>query len=101
MNENVGPINGVKYRHCLAWRNSAGNGHACFDMCIEAQRLACNAQQADDGKRCRQCDKVKLVKPIKATFREVKGNFSCTEVDLEFCSESCAAAYGAGKERLK
>jgi hypothetical protein len=94
-------VDGKSYRKCLAWRNSAGNGHACLDMCIEAQRLACNAQQEDDGKRCSQCDNVKLANPVKATFRRGDERFCCTEFDVEFCSEACAAAYGTGKERLK
>jgi hypothetical protein len=98
---NINPVNGTRYRNCLSWRVSAGNGHACLDMCIEDQRLACNAQQEDDGKRCNQCDKVKLVNPISASFRQESAGFCCTEVNVEFCSEACAAAYGVGKKRLK
>ena len=95
-------INGEKYRHCLAWRAVAGNGHACFDMCSKPQREACEDQQMADGKRCRGCERVQLTNPVVATFKKVfSDSFCCTEVDVEFCSEECAAAYGAGKERLK
>ena len=41
-------INGENYRHCIAWHFVAGNGAACFDMCKEEQRKACQEQQEKD-----------------------------------------------------
>ncbi len=47
---------GNKYKQCLAWSFIAGNGHACFDMCSEEQRNACEKQQEEDNNAAKQTD---------------------------------------------
>jgi len=97
---------GNRYKKCLAWHNSAGHGHACFEMCQEDQRTACSYQQTEDRKLCSQCHNIRTA-TVKASFSTplnpqkyggLKGAFE--EYDKEFCSEACAATYGVGKERL-
>ena len=40
--------NGEAYKHCIAWHQVAGCNHACFDMCSQEQRMACETEQRVD-----------------------------------------------------
>jgi hypothetical protein len=41
-------IDGDRYKQCIAWSFIAGNNYACFEMCCEEQRNACEKQQDED-----------------------------------------------------
>ena len=41
-------LNGEAYRHCIAWHQVAGRNYACYDMCSQAQRFACETTQHKD-----------------------------------------------------
>lgn len=46
--DTVNSNQGKRYRKCIAWHNSAGYNHACFEMCDEWQRNMCSKQQEED-----------------------------------------------------
>ena len=91
---------GKQYRNCLGWRTSAGFGVACYDMCEEAQRKACNDQQETDSRHCDFCEGI-ITKAVQKTFTTttVYGpEFKCTKVEVKkFCSKRCADKYEVPK----